>query len=154
MNILLFVIVGVVALLIGLLFKKINQSPYASFSQEQGSPPSEDYGHPSHVGLEGMRGEFIPLLQIGSGYTQTRRHSFSTTSDNQREIRFGLYKGYQRVAKENQFIGSFTVSDIPPGPAGARRVGVDFTLVDGERLEVKAYDQDSEKELPIYQASY
>ena len=152
MNIAILIVAGIMAVFIGMLIKRISQSPIPSYLPEYGFAGPDVSGPPVFVGLEGSRGEFIPLIQLGAGAAQTQKYNFTTTEEGQKEIKFKLYKGSGQSVRENEFIGSFTVSEIPPGPPGSKRVKVEFGIADGRSLEVKAYDLETERELPVYRA--
>ena len=46
-----------------------------------------------------------------------KNHNFTTVSDNQNTVEFEVYEGERLIAQENNLLGRFNLSDIPPAPA-------------------------------------
>ncbi len=102
-------------------------------------------------------GVFSPIIERNTVIPASRVHSFVTVSDGQRVVKFEIYQGESRVAKENILLGQIEVP-VPPAPAGEVSVEVRFTYdinglleVDvfvpktGERRELMIIDEDSAK---------
>lgn len=76
-------------------------------------------------------GLFSPIIERNTLVPASRVSSFVTLADNQRQVRFGIYQGENRLVKNNVFLGEVSV-DVPPRPAGEVNVDVRFTYdVDG-----------------------
>ena len=66
---------------------------------------------------------------------------FSTTEDNQRTFDVKVFEGEHPMAKDNRFLGSFQLSDIPPAPRGEPQIEVTFDINGGGLLVVSAVDK-------------
>jgi len=67
-------------------------------------------------------------------YKNTR--TYVTTTDNQTKIWIIVYQGECTFVKDNQHLGEFTVTDIPPAPAGVGKVNVTFEMDSDGILDV------------------
>ncbi len=71
--------------------------------------------------------------------------SFTTVKDNQEEVDIHIFQGESSSAKENTYLGTIKIKDIPPLPQGEFKIDVKF-LVDSEGiLTVEAIDVSSGK---------
>lgn len=79
-------------------------------------------------------GLFAPILERNTVIPASRVHSFSTLTDNQLEVLFGIYQGEARLVRDNVAIGETRVK-VPRGPAG-QRIDVRFSYDVSGLLEV------------------
>lgn len=66
------------------------------------------------------------LIPRNSSLPASHSGSFSTVSDNQKNIRIGVYQGEDLYVSNNLFLGEVSVS-VPPAPEGKESVYVRFT---------------------------
>ena len=66
------------------------------------------------------------LIPRNSSLPASHSGSFSTVSDNQKNIRIGVYQGEDLYVSNNLFLGEVNVS-VPPAPEGKESVYVRFT---------------------------
>jgi molecular chaperone DnaK (HSP70) len=64
------------------------------------------------------------LISCESGAASKDLFSFSTMYDNQTTILVRAYEGVRALTKENNFIGEFQLSGIPPAPRGTPQIEI------------------------------
>ncbi|CAN6710280.1 unnamed protein product [Malus baccata var. baccata] len=74
----------------------------------------------------------IPVKIIEKGFT--------TRYDNQRNVRCAIYEGESRMARDNNYLGEFTLNDIPPAPRHVPNFDVCFDIDENGILYVSAED--------------
>jgi L1 cell adhesion molecule like protein len=70
----------------------------------------------------------------------TKNENLTTLYDNQNVVRFAIYEGESRIAAENNYLGEFTLSDIPPAPMGVPQFNTCFSIDANGILSVSAQD--------------
>ena len=103
----------------------------------------DQHGH-IHDGL------FAPIIDRNSPVPISREDVFSTMTDNQAEVRFGIYQGEARQVKDNVRLGELKVP-VPRKPAGHVAVTVRFSYDSSGLLEVDVTvpDTDTQRSLVI-----
>ena len=71
---------------------------------------------------------------------------YVTTTDNQTKVKISVYQGESTFVKDNQHLGEFTVTDIPPAPAGVGKVNVTFEMDSDGILDVIAVNKQTGNE--------
>ncbi len=71
-------------------------------------------------------GFFSVIIPRNSVIPVSRSDVYSTVSDNQPIVEIDVFQGENVVAEENVPLGSFTISDLPPRPAGTLQIEVHF----------------------------
>ncbi|KAL2893928.1 Heat shock cognate 70 kDa protein [Bienertia sinuspersici] len=95
---------------------------------------------PFSLGIENDTGNMSVLIPRNTQIPVMQDMLFTTTEDNQTEIDFNVYEGDNRIASENNLLGTFALSGIPPAMKGIANVKVWFEInVDGI---MKCYAQD------------
>jgi molecular chaperone HscC len=82
-----------------------------------------------HTGL------FSPIIDRNTAIPTSRVQYYGTISDNQREVRFGIYQGEARNVSANVKLGSLNVP-VPPRPAGQAVVECRFSYDTSGLLEI------------------
>lgn len=80
----------------------------------------------SFIGGQQVDGLFAPILERGTVLPSSRVGSFATIEDNQSKLEVKVFQGEHASCADNQFLGSYTVTSIPKGPAG-QQLDVRFT---------------------------
>ncbi|KAG1772893.1 heat shock protein 70 family, partial [Suillus placidus] len=68
---------------------------------------------------------------------------FTTYADNQSTLIFRVFGGHKEQAKDNNLLGTFELSDIPPTPHGVPQIEVTFEIDQNNILIVTACDQNT-----------
>jgi molecular chaperone HscC len=83
-----------------------------------------------------VRGMFAPILERGTVIPASRIKSFSTMSDNQKEILVEVFQGEHASCEKNKRLGQYALRNLPPGPAGSQGITVRFSYDLNGLLEV------------------
>lgn len=87
-------------------------------------------------GRGGFRtGLFAPIIERNSAVPISRVSTFSTLSDQQRRVQFGVYQGEAREVSGNVKLGEISVP-VPPGPAGSVGIECRFSYDSSGLLEI------------------
>ncbi|KAK9913500.1 hypothetical protein M0R45_037314 [Rubus argutus] len=80
-----------------------------------------------------------------------KKTTLTTVFDNQVEVAFPIYEGEDEIAKNNNFLGEFTLCDIPLAPKDVPKFDVRFDIDANGILSVSAEDRSTgqKKEITI-----
>jgi len=90
----------------------------------------------THFGTRSVSGVFAPILERGTVIPASRVRTFSTMSDNQKEILVEVYQGEHATCAQNRKLGDYALRGIPPGPAGSQAIDLRFSYDMNGLLEV------------------
>lgn len=93
--------------------------------------------------INGYDGQFSILIPKGTKVPFESSGKYYTVSDNQIRISIDTYKGDDSLCLLNTLIGSFTIADLSPKPAGQAGVIVTFSLDRHGSLKVVAANKDT-----------
>lgn len=93
---------------------------------------------PHNMGVR-VAGDRMSVVIYANDKIPTRaKKVFATTEDNQTFVAIEVYQGEHEEASRNRRLGRFILGDLRPGPRGATKVEVSFTLDADGILHVSA----------------
>jgi len=104
---------------------------------------------PLDLGIATFDGHFAKLIARNTTVPARKSHVFTTTRDNQSAVKIRVLQGTGDRAAENQLLGEFVLSDIPPAAKGEPEIDVTFDIDSNGIVAVSARDQASAREQSI-----
>ncbi|GAA0659457.1 molecular chaperone DnaK [Salarchaeum japonicum] len=98
---------------------------------------------PLSLGIEVKGGLFERLIEKNTTIPTEASKVFTTAADNQTSVQIRVFQGEREIAEENELLGAFQLSGIPPAPAGTPQIEVTFNIDADGIVNVEAEDQGS-----------
>jgi molecular chaperone DnaK len=98
---------------------------------------------PLSLGIEVKGGLFERLIEKNTTIPTEESKVFTTAAANQTQVQVRVFQGEREMAEENELLGEFQLSGIPPAPAGTPQIEVTFNIDENGIVNVEAEDQGS-----------
>jgi molecular chaperone DnaK len=101
---------------------------------------------PRALGIAVVGGYTDTIIERNAQIPVEQTRSFTTSQDNQHQVRLQVCQGEERVFENNQALGELVLEGLRPGPRGSVRIDVTFEIDTDGILQVRARDSATGRE--------
>jgi molecular chaperone DnaK len=95
---------------------------------------------PLSLGIETQGGHFARMIERNTKVPTARHEIFTTTRENQDTVKIRVLQGESERASENDLLGEFSLTGVPPAPKGEPEIEVTFDIDANGIVSVSARD--------------
>ena len=104
---------------------------------------------PLSMGIETDSGVFTALIKSNATIPTKQTRQFTTCEHNQPVFEIKIYEGERTMNRDDNLLGEFDLTGIPPAPRGVPQVEVTFDIDANGILNVSACDRSTGKKNKI-----